>query len=372
MSSRATISNKRRWVVKVGSALLTDDGAGLNVQFIKKLATQIDYLREQGIEVILVSSGSVAAGLGQIGFTSRPERIDELQAAAAIGQATLIRHYEQVFEPLGIAIAQILLTHADIENRARYLNARNTLHKLLELKVLAVINENDTVATDEICFGDNDNLAAMVASLVEADLLVILTDQDGLYTADPRMDTSATLLTDVQADDSSLLKMASGSGTLGRGGMVTKLQAAKNAGRSGASTIIANGRTEQILAKLYRTEELGTLLHANQRLALKKQWMAGQVRIHGRLTIDAGAAKVLKEEGRSLLSVGVCQVDGEFERGALVSCVDESDKEIARGLCNYSAVEAAKLAGNSSELISEIIGYQGEDELIHRSNMVVL
>ncbi|RBP52669.1 glutamate 5-kinase [Arenicella xantha] len=371
MSERSAIKDKRRWIIKVGSALLTNDGKGLHIPAITELAEQIAFLRDKGIDVILVSSGSVAAGVTQLGMKARPVKVNELQAAAAVGQASLVRHYEDAFQPYRINIAQVLLTHSDIANRERYLNARSTLIKLLELEVLTVINENDTVATDEICFGDNDSLGALVANLVEADLLVILTDQNGLYTADPRSNPDAELLFEAQADDESLMAMASGGSKLGRGGMLTKLSAAQKASRSGASTVIANGREERVLERLYAGELLGTYLHASERVASRKQWMAGQMKISGTLHLDAGASKVLKEAGKSLLPVGVTSIDGQFKRGELVSCVDPEGNEVGRGLVNYHADEASKIIGKPSEQITEILAYGGPDELIHRDNLVV-
>lgn len=371
MSTRSTIKDKRRWVVKVGSALLTNDGEGLHRATIINLADQIAFLRDKGIEVVLVSSGSVAAGVSQLGMNSRPSRLNELQAAAAVGQASLVRQYEQAFQPYSINIAQVLLTHADIANRERYLNAKSTLMRLLELEVLTVVNENDTVATEEICFGDNDSLGSLVANLVEAELLVILTDQNGLYTADPRSNPDAELLHDVSASDHSLMAMASGGTSLGRGGMVTKLSAAQIASRSGADTIIANGREQDILQRLYGGEVLGTLLRASDRVASKKQWMAGQMRITGKVLIDDGAVTVLQQSGRSLLPVGVKSVEGDFKRGELVSCVNSVGKEIARGLCNYSSDDARKIVGLSSDEIADALGFNGDHELIHRDNLVV-
>lgn len=369
--SRSTVTKSKRWVVKVGSALLTDNGQGLNRSFIGELAAQIAFLREQGIEVILVSSGSVAAGVSQLGMTARPERVNELQAAAAVGQALLVRQYEEAFKPFQIKIAQVLLTHSDIANRERYLNAKSTLSTLLGLDVLTVINENDTVATDEICFGDNDNLAALVANLVEAELLVILTDQNGLYTADPRSNPDATLLHQADANDESLMALASGGSAVGRGGMVTKLGAAQTASRSGAATVIAYGKETNILQRLHGGEELGTLLLAQDRLASKKQWLAGQMRISGSVTLDAGAVSILKTSGKSLLAVGVTDVSGDFKRGELISCVTSDGLEIARGLSNYSSIEVDKIMGKASSLIVEILGYGGDDELIHRDNLVL-
>jgi len=367
MTTRDQLKMSKRWVVKVGSALLTDDGQCLNTAFITELAAQISYLREQKIQVILVSSGSVAAGVSQLGMTVRPERVNELQAAAAVGQASLVRCYEEAFKPFDINIAQVLLTHSDIANRERYLNAKSTLSTLFDLQVLTVINENDTVATEEICFGDNDSLAALVTNLVEAELLVILTDQNGLYTADPRSNPDAKLLHQAEASDESLIKMASGGSDIGRGGMVTKLAAAQIANRSGAATVIAYGREPKILDRLYAGENLGTLLVAKDRLASKKQWMAGQMHIAGSVTLDKGAAKVLQASGKSLLAVGVTEVSGEFKRGELISCLAPDGVEIARGL-----KEASKIMGKASGLITQLLGYGGDDELIHRDNLVIL
>ena len=372
MSDRSGIKTKKRWVIKVGSALLTNDGEGLHKDTIVSLAEQIAFLRDKGIQVILVSSGSVAAGVSQLRMSSRPSKLNELQAAAAVGQASLIRHYEDAFQPYSINIAQVLLTHSDIANRERYLNAKSTLMRLLKLGVLTVVNENDTVATDEICFGDNDSLGSLVANLVEADLLVILTDQDGLYTADPRSNPDASLLHEVRANDESLMNMATGGSSIGRGGMVTKLSAAQIASRSGASTVIANGRDHQVLERLHAGENLGTLLLAQDRVTSKKQWMAGQMRIAGKVMVDEGAAKVLLQCGRSLLPVGVTQVEGDFKRGELISCVNDAGVEIARGLSNYSAQEADVIKGQASEKIAELLNYSGDHELVHRDNLVLL
>ena len=369
---RSEIKFKKRWVVKVGSALLTNEGQGLHTKMLDMLANQVAFLRTQGVEVLLVSSGSIAAGVSQLGVSTRPTKLNQLQAAAAVGQAALVRAYEVAFEPENIQIAQILLTHADIANRERYLNARGTLLSLLEMNVLAIINENDSVANEEICFGDNDSLAALVANLVDADLLVLLTDQDGLYTADPRSNPDASLIETARADDDELNAMASGGGTWGRGGMVTKLTAAQIASRSGASTIIANGRQEKLLESLYHGENLGTLLSASQRLASKKQWLAGQMHIAGTVVIDDGAEKVLRHSGRSLLPVGVLNFEGDFKRGELVSCRNQQGLEVARGLVNYSSKELVKLKGQVSADIAELLGYGGEDELIHRDHLVII
>lgn len=372
MDVRSEIKSHKRWVVKVGSALLTNDGKGLHKDTILGLAKQMAYLEQQGLELVLVSSGSVAAGVSQLNMPSRPERMDQLQAAAAVGQASLIRQYEDAFRPFGINIAQVLLTHADIADRGRYLNARGTLTTLLELGVLAIVNENDTVATEEIAFGDNDNLAALVANLVDADLLIILTDQDGLYTADPRENPSAELVTQANALDEGLQAMATGGAGVGRGGMVTKLLAAKTASRSRASTLIVNGREPQVLERLYQGEALGTLLTAGERVRSRKQWMAGQMKSAGTVTIDQGACRVLRRSGSSLLAVGVVAVSGDFKRGELITCVSEDGQQVARGLSNYASSEVAKIMGKSSTQIVELLGYGSHEELIHRDNLVVL
>lgn len=372
MNDRKQLKNSKRWVVKVGSALLTDNGKALNTQLINGWAKQIALLRDNGIEVVLVSSGSVAAGMQRLGWSKRPEQVNDLQAAAAIGQAELVKTYDQAFTKHDITTAQVLLTHADMANRQRYLNARSTLRQLLELGVLSIINENDTVATDEIRFGDNDNLAALVANLLEADLLVLLTDQQGLYSANPAIDKDAELIWEAQASDESLLAMASGGSELGRGGMVTKLTAAQTAARSGASTIIAHGRENNVLHRLFQGEQLGTLLKANQTtVASRKQWLAGQMQVSGVLTLDDGAVNVLQQSGRSLLPVGITKVNGSFERGELVSCVDVNGKEIARGLVNYKKEEAEKIIGKASSKIIEILKYGGDEEMIHRDNLVL-
>lgn len=352
--------------------MLTNNGLVLDEAVISNLADQIAELRSQGIQIILVSSGSIAAGVGELNMSARPERLNELQAAAAVGQASLVRSYDSAFSRHNVTIAQVLITHSDIANRERYLNARNTLQSLLELDVLTIVNENDTVATEEICVGDNDNLAALVANLVDADLLVLLTDQEGLYNADPRENAQAELVSLARADNEDLLAMASGGSALGRGGMVTKLAAARKASHSGASTVIANGRKESVLRKIMAGEDVGTMLCASGRVTSRKQWMAGQMRSEGALVLDAGAVVVLQQQGRSLLAVGVTQVQGEFQRGALVSCLDAQGNELARGLVNYSADEINRLKGLNSERFVEVLGYRGDHEVIHRNNLVLV
>lgn len=372
-AQRSLVQQTRRCVVKIGSALLTGNGVGLDVPAITAWVGQIAALRARGLEVVLVSSGAVAAGMQRLGFKARPHALHELQALAAVGQMGLVQLYESLFQKHGVHTAQVLLTHEDLASRERYLNARSTLRTLLSLGVVPVINENDTVATEEIRFGDNDTLAALVANLVEAELLVILTDQAGLYDKDPRQHADALLVQEGEAGDPALLAMAGGAGSLGRGGMRTKLLAAAKAQRSGAATVIAWGREENVLARLLAGERLGTCLTPSQeRIAARKQWLAGQLQIRGRLTLDDGAVKVLRQSGKSLLPVGVKAVDGQFARGEVVLCVDQAGREVARGLVNYSSAETARILGRPSDQIEAILGYVDEPELIHRDNMVVV
>jgi glutamate 5-kinase len=371
--NRKIAKDAKRWVIKIGSALLTNDGAGLDRAAIDGWVNQIAELMTQGKEVVLVSSGAIAEGIVRLDWQQRPESIHELQAAAAVGQMGLIQAYESSFQRFDRHTAQILLDHDDMASRQRYLNARGVLQTLLSLNVVPIVNENDTVVTDEIRFGDNDSLAALVANLIDADMLVILTDKDGLYSANPDTDANATLITEAMATDSSLDALAGGSsGTLGRGGMVTKLQAARLAARSGCNTVIAGGRNENILHAIAAGNDVGTLLSADQKpLAARKQWLVGHLQVKGQLVLDAGAVKVLTEQGRSLLAVGVSRVIGTFTRGELVSCVDSDGTEIARGLVNYNSDEASRIKGQSTESIADILGYREDDELIHRDNLVV-
>lgn len=372
--SRDALKKSRRWVVKIGSALLTNDGLGLNLEGISRWVAQMAGLRQQGIELVLVSSGAVAEGMCRLGWKTRPHALHELQAAAAVGQMGLVQAYESRFSSFGMQTAQVLLTHDDLSNRERYLNARSTIRSLLALGVIPVINENDTVVTDEIRFGDNDTLAALVTNLVEADHLIILTDQAGLFDRNPREHKDAQLISEAQASDTSLEALAQGgSGSLGRGGMITKLRAARLAARSGASTLIAYGREDEVLPRLFHGENLGTHLLAEQApQAARKQWLAGHLQVRGRLIVDAGAAKKLRESGSSLLAVGVRQVQGEFRRGEIVSCIDEQGNEVARGLVNYHAAEVRRIQGKSSEQIESILGYIDEPELINRDNLVLV
>lgn len=370
---RPAVANARRWVVKVGSALLTDRQQGINSALVEDWSDQIVQLRRRSVEVVLVSSGAVAVGMQRLGWERRPREVHLLQAAAAVGQMGLVQRYESAFQRHGIHTAQVLLTHADLANRERYLNARSALRGLLRLGVVPVVNENDTVVTDEIQFGDNDTLAALVANLVEADMLVILTDQSGLYRADPRAVPDAGLVPSARAGDPALLRMAGPGGSVGRGGMLTKLHAAEKAARSGSGTVIASGRERAVLTRLSDGEALGTFLEPGRgRLAARKQWLAGQLQSRGRLTLDDGAVKVLQQAGRSLLPVGVTRVEGEFARGELVTCLDGKGREIARGLINYRADEARRIIGHASDRIEQILGYVDEPELIHRDNMVML
>ena len=373
-ANRKTIIDAKRWVVKVGSALLTNNGQGLDLQAITRLVDQIEQLLKADKEVVLVSSGAVAAGIRKLGLKGRPDKIHQLQAAAAVGQMSLVQAYETQFQKYQRQTAQILLTHDDLSNRKRYLNARNTLLTLIDMGVLAVINENDTVVTDEIRFGDNDNLAALVANLIQADVMVILTNQNGMYEQDPRDNPHAKLLTDIDANDERLFSMASGSKDgLGRGGMITKVQSAALASRSGACTLIANGAEDNILMRLAQGENLGTLFRSNRSIeSARKQWLASHLQMSGQLTLDDGAVKVLKNNDKSLLAVGVLEVKGDFARGEMVLCCDQQGRAIARGLVNYGAEEARKIAGKSSEVIESILGYIDEPELINRDNLVLV
>jgi glutamate 5-kinase len=371
--NRDIAKEAKRWVIKIGSALLTNDGAGLDRKAIDSWVEQIAALLAEGKEVVLVSSGAIAEGIVRLDWKTRPDSIHELQAAAAVGQMGLIQAYESSFMRFDHHTAQILLDHDDMASRQRYLNARGVLQTLMGLGVVPIVNENDTVVTDEIRFGDNDSLAALVANLIDADMLVILTDKDGLFDANPDTNPDAKLISQAMATDSSLDSLAGGSsGTLGRGGMVTKLQAARLAARSGCNTLIVGGRNPNILHQVAAGETIGTLLSATQKpLAARKQWLAGQLQVKGKLILDAGAVKVLTQQGRSLLAVGVSGVEGTFTRGELVSCVDSNGVEVARGLVNYNSDEAGRIKGQSTESISEILGYREDDELIHRDNLVV-
>lgn len=370
---RKRLGMSRRWVVKVGSSLVTNAGRGLDHERIADWVAQIAALTAAGKEIVVVSSGAVAEGLGRLGWGQRPRRLNQLQAAASVGQMGLIEAYERQFQKHGLRTAQVLLTHEEVADRRRYLNARATLLTLIDLGVIPVVNENDAVATEEIRLGDNDTLAALTVNLVEADLLVILTDQAGMFEADPRRNPQAPLIDQRAADDPALAAMAGGGGALGRGGMRTKVAAACQAARSGASTWIADGRGDAILCRLAAGEPCGSLLIAGeQKLAARKRWIAGQRQIRGRVRVDAGAARVLRQSGRSLLPIGITAVTGEFRRGDIVACEDPQGQEIARGMANYDAGEARKLAGKASETIEQLLGYAGEAEFVHRDNLVLM
>lgn len=370
---RTRIARSKRLVVKVGSALVTNNGAGLALDFIADCARQISGLHQEGREVLLVSSGAIAAGMQRLGWSKRPHAMHDLQAAAAIGQMGLAQAYETTFAEHGLKAAQILLTHEDLADRKRYLNARSTLHALLGYGVVPIINENDTVVTDEIKFGDNDTLGALVANLVEAEALLILTDQKGLYTADPRRDPAAILISEGRADDRQYETMAGGAGSgISKGGMITKVRAAQRAARSGAHTLIVSGREPEALLRAAGGEDIGTLLYAmDSPLTARKQWLADHLQLAGSLILDDGAVKALMG-GRSLLAIGVKAVSGEFERGAAVACRTADGREVARGLINYSGSETRRIAGHATAEIESLLGYLDDEELIHRDNLVLL
>jgi glutamate 5-kinase len=368
------IAQASRIIVKVGSSLVTNDGRGLDHGAIARWAAQIAALRALGKEVVLVSSGAIAEGMLRLGFDKRPTDIHELQACAAVGQMGLAQIYETSFRAYSLGTAQVLLTHADLADRERYLNARSTLTTLLRLGVVPIINENDTVVTDEIKFGDNDTLGALVANLIEADALVILTDQRGLFSADPRKDPNAYLIAEAQAGDPALEAMAGGAGSsIGRGGMLTKVLAARRAARSGASTVIAWGREDEVLTRLAHGESIGTQLTApTGRLTARRQWLVDHLHTAGEVSIDAGAVQKLVQDGKSLLPIGVVRVTGTFGRGAVITCVGPDGAAIARGLSNYTSVEARRIMREPSSRIEAILGYMEGPELIHRDNMVLL
>ncbi len=363
----------KRIVVKVGSSLVTDEGRGVDARAIGDWCRQLAELRRAGVESVVVSSGAIAEGMKRLGWSARPRELHALQAAAAVGQMGLAQMYETHLRAQGLASAQVLLTHADLSHRERYLNARSTLTTLLAHGVLPVINENDTVVNDEIKFGDNDTLGALVTNLLDADALVILTDQQGLYSANPRTDPGATLVRQAAADDPSLPNMAGGAGSsIGRGGMLTKVLAAQRAARSGAHTVIAYGREPDVLLRLHRGEAIGSALRATSaKWAARKQWMADHLQLAGRVTVDDGARRALCEQGKSLLPVGVREVHGDFHRGDVIAVVDASGREWARGLSNYASAEARLMAGRTSVDIEGLLGYVAEAELIHRDNMVL-
>ena len=368
------LKSARRIVVKVGSSLVTNEGRGLDGDAVGNWCRQLAALAAQGREVVMVSSGAIAEGMKRLGWVSRPKPLHELQAAAAVGQMGLAQLYESKLSEHGVGSAQVLLTHADLADRERYLNARSTLLTLLGLKVIPVINENDTVVNDEIKFGDNDTLGALVANLIEADALVILTDQHGLYSEDPRKNPQARLIDAAHAGDPALERMAGGAGSsIGRGGMITKILAAKRAASSGASTVIAWGREPDVLLRLCAGEAIGTaLLASTQKMAARKQWMVDHLKLRGAVVIDAGAVLKLREGGKSLLPIGIVEVQGEFHRGDVIAVLDAAGAEVARGLANYASSEARLIAKKPSTELEKILGFSGEPEMMHRDNMVII
>jgi glutamate 5-kinase len=370
----AVLAGARRIVVKVGSSLVTNEGRGVDAAAIGNWSRQLATLAREGRELVMVSSGAIAEGMKRLGWTTRPHELPELQAAAAVGQMGLVQMYESCLSSHGMPSAQVLLTHADLADRERYLNARSTLLTLLGLKVIPVINENDTVVNDEIRFGDNDTLGALVANLVDADAYVILTDQRGLYSADPRKDPQARFIDEATAGDAALEAMAGGAGSsIGRGGMLTKVLAAKRAAGSGTSTVIAWGREADVLLRLAAGERIGTALIAGTaKMAARKQWMVDHLQLRGSVVVDAGAVAKLRDEGKSLLPIGVHEVQGEFVRGDVIAVRTAAGAEVARGLSNYSSAEARLIARKPSSQIEALLGYSNEPELIDRTNLVLM
>lgn len=372
-SIRNAFEGSHTWVVKIGSALMTHDGEGLATDSLEQWVAQMAGMKRAGKAVVVVSSGAVAEGMVRLGLSKRPNTLHGLQAAAAVGQMGLVQAWESEFSKHGIRTAQVLLTHDDLANRRRYLNARNTLKALIGMGVVPIVNENDTVATDEIRFGDNDSLGALVANLIEADVLTILTDQSGLFDDNPRTNSQAKLISYANANDANLMGMAGEGGVLGRGGMITKVGAAQTASHSGAHTLIASGDEANVLTRLVAGEALGTLLMASDApITARKQWLASQHHVAGVLVLDDGAVNILKTSGKSLLPVGVVAVRGEFQRGDLVSCEDTSGVEVARGLVNYSSIESEKIKQQTSDKLESILGHSADPELIHRDNLVAV
>lgn len=373
-TAKPVITLSKRLVVKVGSSLVTNEGRGLDQAAVAQWAAQIAALHAQGKQVVLVSSGAIAEGMARLGWARRPNTMHELQAAAAVGQMGLVQAYEVAFAEHGLRTAQILLTHEDLSDRRRYLNARSTLYTLLSLGVVPIVNENDTVVTDEIRLGDNDTLGALVTNLIEAEALIILTDQPGLYNADPRKDPTAELITSAQAGDPALESMAGGAGSgIGTGGMLTKVLAARRAANSGGHTVIASGREPDVLLRLAQGERIGTELRALLPVrSARQRWLVNQLRLRGRVMLDNGAVQALTQGHKSLLPIGVIAVEGEFERGDVVACIDEHGVECGRGLTNYSSSDARRIMRQPSSKIAEILGSMSDTELIHRDNMVFL
>jgi len=367
-------SEAEKIVIKLGSSIVTNDGDGLDEKCLSSLIKQISILSSQNKKVILVSSGAIAAGLRKLGIEKRPKILSELQSAAAVGQMDLVRIYEELFSDNNLIAAQVLLTHNDLSDRKRYLNARSTIFNLIKQNVIPVINENDTVASEEIRFGDNDSLAAMVANLIEADILVLLTDQEGLFSSDPRQDTNAKLIRHGYADDKDLASLAAGTKSkIGTGGMTTKILAARRAALSGTHTIIASGKRSNVLVDLSKDEDVGTFLQSREvKLVARKKWLADNLKSNGKIYIDHGAEKALINEGKSLLVAGVIKVTGTFDRGEVIQCVNESEDEILIGLLNYNSEEVKKIIGLSSDKIEAVLGYVNESSLIHRNNMIIM
>ena len=371
--SREGVKNSKRWVVKIGSALLTAEGKGLDHERLGNWVDQMADWVVAGRELVVVSSGAVAEGMSRMSWHKRPETLHELQAAAAIGQMGLVQAWESCFARRGLHTAQVLLTHDDLSNRRRYLNARSTLRALIGMGVIPIINENDTVANEELRFGDNDTLAALVANIVESDLLILLTDKPGRYNRDPGLHDDATLIRNAPVESPELDIVAGGSRSgLGRGGMVTKIRAARVAARSGTATLIVGGTETDVLRRVATGEELGTLLTSEQQpTAARKRWLAGQMQVRGKLQLDAGAVQVLREKGRSLLSIGITGVSGDFRRGEVVCCNGPDGEEVARGLVNYNIDEIRRIMGQPSSRIRDILGYAGDEEVIHRDDLVI-
>jgi glutamate 5-kinase len=367
-------SQAEKIVIKLGSSIVTNDGRGLDEKCLSSLIKQIAILNSHKKKIVLVSSGAIAAGLKKLKIKKRPSALSELQSAAAVGQMDLVQVYERLFSQNNLIAAQVLLTHDDLSDRKRYLNARSTIFNLINKNVIPVINENDTVASEEIRFGDNDSLAAMVANLIEADLLVLLTDQEGLFSSDPRADNNAKLIDHAYVDDNNLDKLASGTNSeIGTGGMTTKIMAARRAALSGTHTIIASGRRVNILENLRNDQDIGTFLQSREfKLVARKKWLADNLKLKGKIYIDQGAEKALVDQGKSLLVAGVVKVTGNFDRGEVIQCVNESGSEILKGLVNYNSEEVKRIIGVSSDKIETILGYVNESSLIHRNNMIII
>ena len=373
MMNKFNFTKAKKIIIKLGSSIITNDGKGIDEAFLSNFAADISLLAKK-MQVVIVSSGAIAAGLKKLGILRRPSELSELQAAAAVGQMDLIRSFEKEFSKVSMICAQVLLTHDDLSDRKRYLNARSTLNNLLEKNVIPIINENDTVSNEEIKFGDNDNLAALTANLLEADYLILLTDQDGLYSDDPRKNSNVTLLSHISVNDKILDEVAKATtSSVGRGGMYTKILAARRASLSGTHTIIANGKNRKVFSNLLNDSVSGTFIQSEERqLDARKKWLAGQLKSKGTLIIDDGAKNAIVNSGKSLLSVGITDVKGKFDRGDLVQCISSSGQEVAKGLINYSSSEVGKVLGQPSDKMESLLGYVNESSVIHRNNLVVL